>query len=157
MDDYNSWKLLISRYETRMSKRIDDEVKSAILLRQVPADIKAHLGLDAERLGYTFEQLCAQVVSYLQVSVNFRDTGRAYDPNANSSSSSSGPTPMDVDAVMKGGKGAKGACFGLGGRGRKRGKMGMFRIVFHHDFGRPQNTGKSALGGGGWKRVQMGN
>ena len=51
------WRLRVTRYEQKMGRALDDDVKVSVLLRNAPETIRRQLRLNAEREGYTFEAL----------------------------------------------------------------------------------------------------
>ena len=55
--DFQAWRLLVSRYEMRMGKQIDRDIKCSIILKGLPASIRTQLKLDVERHKYSYEEL----------------------------------------------------------------------------------------------------
>ena len=47
------WRLRVTRYEQKMGRALDDDVKVSVLLRNAPEAIRRQLQLNAEREGYT--------------------------------------------------------------------------------------------------------
>ena len=71
-------------YEQERKKRIDDDLKCAVVVEMMPGQLKHHLQLNARALN-TYEQIRAEIVGYLEA----RQTP-------------SGATPMDVGASEQG-------------------------------------------------------
>ena len=55
-----------TRYEQKMGRALDDDVKVSVLLRNAPETIRRQLQLNAEREGYTFE-LYRHITVYMQL------------------------------------------------------------------------------------------
>ena len=57
LSQLQDWRLRVTRYEQKMGRALDDDVKVSVLLRNAPETIRRQLQLNAEREGYTFEAL----------------------------------------------------------------------------------------------------
>ena len=66
----------VTRYEQKMGRALDDDVKVSVLLRNAPETIRRQLQLNAERKEYTFEALYRHITEYMQLQTNYSDAGR---------------------------------------------------------------------------------
>ena len=72
------WRLRVTRYEQKMGRALDDDVKVSVLLRNAPEAIRRHLQLNAEREGYTFEALYRHVKRGIYTWIGEGSLGRRY-------------------------------------------------------------------------------
>ena len=107
------WRLRVTRYEQKMGRALDDDVKVSVLLRNAPEAIRRQLQLNAEREGYTFEALYRHITGYMQLQTNYSDAGRL---GGGSLGTVAQDDAMDVGGVTAG-KGEKGK-----GKGKSKGK-----------------------------------
>ena len=84
----------MSRYETKMKDKLDDEIKLAGLESLVPEELEKHLILNSNRLR-TFEDARLEVVTYVEAKFGLRI--RDSKPCVTGARGHS--DPMDVDAV----------------------------------------------------------
>ena len=103
----------VTRYEQKMGRALDDDVKVSVLLRNAPEAIRRQLQLNAEREGYTFEALYRHITGYMQLQTNYSDAGRL---GGGSLGAVAQDDAMDVGGVTAG-KGEKGK-----GKGKSKGK-----------------------------------
>ena len=76
LSQLQDWRLRVTRYEQKMDRALDDDVKVSVLLRNAPETIRRQLQLNAEREGYTFEALYRHITGYMQLQTNYSDAGR---------------------------------------------------------------------------------
>ena len=76
LSQLQDWRLRVTRYEQKMGRALDDDVKVSVLLRNAPETIRRQLQLNAEREGYTFEALYRHITGYMQLQTNYSDAGR---------------------------------------------------------------------------------
>ena len=107
------WRLRVTRYEQKMGRALDDDVKVSVLLRNAPEAIRRQLQLNAEREGYTFEALYRHITGYMQLQTNYSDAGRL---GGGSLGTVAQDDAMDVGGVTAG-KGEKGKV-----KGKSKGK-----------------------------------
>jgi hypothetical protein len=110
--DFTSWKLMIARYEAKLGRQMDAETKSSVLLKGLPAVLKAPMRLEAEKGQLNFEQLSAHVQSYMMTTRTWNE--KVVNTGGSSSSGTVDPNSMEVDAISKGGKHS-----GKGGKGNQ--------------------------------------
>jgi hypothetical protein len=92
------WEVEIARYEANFGRRVDDELKVAVVLEKAPAQLRQHLLLNSGQFADGSESLKVVAMGYLQLR---RSIGA-------SSSNRSGGAELQVDFFTKGGKGGKG-------------------------------------------------
>jgi hypothetical protein len=101
------WERMISEYERQHTKTVDTDVMRAILMSQVPSALKQHLAMHSATLN-TYTAMRDVVVNYIRAQQQW------------SSSSVRAGDDMEVDAVVKGGKGKN--KHGKEGKGKGGGK-----------------------------------
>ena len=109
LSQLQDWMLRVTRYEQKMGRALDDDVKVSVLLRNAPRQLQ----LNAEREGYTFEALYRHITGYMQLQTNYSDAGRL---GGGSLGAVAQDDAMDVGGVTAG-KGEKGK-----GKGKSKGK-----------------------------------
>ena len=105
-------KELITRYENRSGKVLDDDIKFTSLQSMCPKDLRSHIEMNVSRIK-TFSELKSEIVAYLEA----RDL---VAPGHGAGTQNTGVVPMDVGSLGALGKGSK----GKGGKGGKGGKCG---------------------------------
>ena len=113
LSQLQDWRLRVTRYEQKMGRALDDDVKASVLLRNAPETIRRQLQLNAEREGYTFEALYRHITGYMQLQTNYSDAGRL---GGGSLGTVAQDDAMDVGGVTAA-KGEKGK-----GKGKSKGK-----------------------------------
>lgn len=113
------WEELVQRYERKLGRPLDDDLKMAAIESLVTPELEKHLMMNASRLT-TYETMREEVVLYIETRTGARmkfET-RARDDRPND--------PMDTDSFVR--KGDKGKSKGKGkdskGKGRGGGKSG---------------------------------
>ena len=123
LQDLQAWRLLVTRYETKQGRPLTDDVKSSVVLRNLPKQTRIQLTLDAEREGYTFAQLIGVVTNFYQA--QRANTGdqlpKPVQAQPQGGLQQGGPAAMEVDATFKGGPGGKGKPGTGKGGGASRG------------------------------------
>ena len=114
LSQLQDWRLRVTRYEQKMGRALDDDVKVSVLLRNAPETIRRQLQLNAEREGYTFEALYRHITGYMQLQTNYSDAGRLGGGSLGGAVAQD--DAMDVGGVTAG-KGEKGK-----GKGKLKGK-----------------------------------
>ena len=84
----------MSRYEKKMTDKLDDEIKLAGLESLVPEELEKHLILNSNRLR-TFEDTRLEIVTYVEAKLGLR----IRDSKPSDTGSRGLSDPMDVDAV----------------------------------------------------------
>jgi hypothetical protein len=105
--NFDLWETTILEYESLSGRTFDTEVKSAVLLMNVPQELKVHVHLKSEEYLTNYQSLSTAVKGWIQ-------SRRSYQVN-------NGSDAMDVDRIG-GGKGGKSnskqkklECFTCGG------------------------------------------
>ena len=124
---------LVQQYETASGQNYPGDLKAATLIRCAPSRLREHLQLSLSDVS-TYADVREALLSYERVSKSFSQEQSYKQLQVEDSKTSDGPTPMEVDRVMKGkGKGKKGKSKGsswwnsswsFGGRGRGAGGRG---------------------------------
>ena len=117
MESVDTWEVQIRRYEDQSREKVTAATKVAVIMKHAPGGIRAALRTSSSIIGSDYERLKKAIRDYLQ-------TGADYDPKgltteAKSSKDPSGPEPMDVGALSKGGKKGKGDGQWQKGKGKK--------------------------------------
>ena len=94
------WEALVLRYERKVHRVLEDEIKLSGLEALVPEDVEKHLLLNGNRLD-TYESARAEVVAYVEAKtgLKIKDAKPSLNPH-----SGADPNAMDVDSFIKGGK-----------------------------------------------------
>lgn len=99
---------MVLRYELKAGRSLPADVKSSVILRNLPRAILTHFRLDAECKGYTCQQLISPITAYMQLGRNTADV-LPKAPPLPPPHPGTGPAPMEVDALSGSkGKGMKG-------------------------------------------------
>ena len=129
---------LVRRYESRKSasgvrELLSDDIKSASLEMLVPTDLEKHLILNKNRLT-TYELMKQEIELVVESSLGSK--GSISRPGT--SSSSSGPQPMDVDSITQWiASLVKGHSKGKG-KGKSKGKeKGKGKVILKSQKGKP--------------------
>ena len=154
----SKWEILVQRYEHKIKKEMDDELKLAGLEALVPAELEQHLLMNAARLD-TYALARTEIVTYVEskTGLKIRDGAPA------ESSKSRDPNAMDCGSFTKGGGGKGGGedrtCFNCGkaghiakdcwspaagGKGKPKGKADKGKA----DKGKGKSKGKADKGKG---------
>jgi hypothetical protein len=103
--NFNDFEAENEKYDRDQSSAFPDEVKIGVLLSRTSGPLHEHLLLNSD-LSTPWNQIRTTVINYFQ-------TNKTYKNLRNSQSSfgsSTGPTPMEIDAIWRRLKGKKRAC-----------------------------------------------
>ena len=97
------WENLVLRYQRKLRKQLDDELKLSGLEALVPEELERHLLLNSSRLD-TYEKARAEIVTYTEAKTCLRlkdaDHGHSRHDHRHDD-------PMDTSSFQKGGKHGK--------------------------------------------------
>ena len=107
LDKLSEWQKLVEEYERVAGGQLDSTVKTATLVEEAPQGLQEHLRLRSEEIGNDYKKVLVAIEGYLR---------------SKKSWAIAEPTPMDVGAIGKDGRG-KGKGRGSG-KGKGDGKAG---------------------------------
>ena len=94
-NSFNEWEGEIHRYDSEQSTPFPDEIKAGILISRTTGPLQEHLMLNTD-VSTPYSQIKSTIIKYFKTGTLFHALR-----SKQSSSSNSGVTPMEIDAVWR--------------------------------------------------------
>jgi hypothetical protein len=120
----SAWETRVVLYESGLNKKIDDDLKRAVLLRNAPHAVAEHLKINISQFK-TYADMRKALDAYFVAKRDYKPDKADFMPESGHSQQQH---PMEVDAIGHG----KGGKAGKGGKDGKNDKRGKGKVDTQH-------------------------